>query len=174
MQRYVRKESYSIDKVLAEVIFEDKSYGRKHKVDFDGDLMNMTSVRYKCFKTCGVICAGCGIQANFFRKEKDVGQEKEIYHFNLYALDDNNEEILMTKDHIIPKSKGGANHISNYQTMCTHCNLKKSDKTIELIECCYCHEKWEKKFIYTVDTENNPLCNMCSLLHTVNLEKKAS
>ena len=34
----------------------------------------------------------------------------------------------MTKDHIIPKSKGGKNELSNYQTMCTYCNNEKADK----------------------------------------------
>jgi len=34
-------------------------------------------------------------------------------------------EVLMTKDHIIPKSKGGKNTLKKYQTMCTHCNCRK-------------------------------------------------
>ena len=39
----------------------------------------------------------------------------------------NGEEVLFTKDHIIPKSKGGKNHISNYQTMCEPCNSEKGN-----------------------------------------------
>lgn len=34
----------------------------------------------------------------------------------------------MTKDHIIPKSKGGADDISNYQTMCERCNEAKGNR----------------------------------------------
>jgi hypothetical protein len=42
-------------------------------------------------------------------------------HFNLYAADG----TLMTKDHIIPKSKGGIDKVHNMQTMCYPCNKAK-------------------------------------------------
>lgn len=44
------------------------------------------------------------------------------------AIDENGKEVLMTKDHIIPKSKGGADDISNYQTMCERCNEAKGNR----------------------------------------------
>ena len=31
----------------------------------------------------------------------------------------------MTKDHTMPKSKGGADHLDNLETMCDQCNHKK-------------------------------------------------
>ena len=34
----------------------------------------------------------------------------------------------MTKDHIIPKSKGGKDILDNFQTMCFECNTKKGNK----------------------------------------------
>ena len=34
----------------------------------------------------------------------------------------------MTKDHILPRSKGGIDDISNYQTMCKPCNEVKGNK----------------------------------------------
>lgn len=51
----------------------------------------------------------------------------DSYHFNLYALKENGHEVLMTKDHIIPKCKGGGLSLSNLQTMCHKCNQKKGD-----------------------------------------------
>ena len=49
------------------------------------------------------------------------------YHFNLYAIGENGNWILMTKDHITPKSRGGRDHLSNLQTMCDQCNNRKGD-----------------------------------------------
>jgi 5-methylcytosine-specific restriction endonuclease McrA len=45
-------------------------------------------------------------------------------HIDLYTHDN----ILMTIDHIIPKSKEGPNHVNNYQLMCCTCNSNKGNK----------------------------------------------
>ena len=41
---------------------------------------------------------------------------------------DGNNTILFTKDHILPRSKGGKNWLQNYQTMCYNCNQEKADR----------------------------------------------
>lgn len=48
----------------------------------------------------------------------------------LYAVDQDGEEVMMTKDHIIPVSKGGKNTLENYQTMCRKCNVQKGNKLV--------------------------------------------
>lgn len=123
----IRKEIYSIEEVrdkVKDVLFEkDKKLA---KVDFDGDLIKGNSQRYQTFFTKGCKCAVCGIEGKYFAKERHL-QDKS-YHLNLYAVDNNGDEILMTKDHIMPHSKGGIDDISNYQTMCKLCNEAKGNK----------------------------------------------
>ena len=125
--KLLRKEIYSIEEVrskVKDVLFEkDKKLA---KVDFDGDLIKGNSQRYQTFFTKGCKCVVCGIEGKYFAKERHL--QDKTYHLNLYAVDDNGEEILMTKDHILPRSKGGIDDISNYQTMCKLCNEAKGNK----------------------------------------------
>ncbi|AEO93417.1 HNH endonuclease [Bacillus phage G] len=123
----LRKEMYSIEDVLSKRV-ESYFKSKDSKVDFDGDLIKMNSQRYEVFDLKGIICCSCGLEGRFFAKER--GNESYPYHFNLYAVNDKGEEVLMTKDHIVPVSKGGKNHISNYQTMCIICNEKKGNQEV--------------------------------------------
>jgi 5-methylcytosine-specific restriction endonuclease McrA len=125
--KLLRKETYSIEEVrdkVKDVLFEKDK--RLAKVDFDGDLIKGNSQRYQTFFTKGCKCVVCGIEGKYFAKERHL--QDKTYHLNLYAVDDNGEEILMTKDHILPRSKGGIDDISNYQTMCKLCNEAKGNK----------------------------------------------
>lgn len=121
---YIRKGIYSIEDVLSKRNFLNSS---EDSVDFQGDLIHMNSDRYHTFAEKGLKCVECGIEGIYFAKERDRHGSSR-WHFNLYAVDNvTGEEVLMTKDHIIPKSKGGENNLSNYQTMCCKCNVKKGD-----------------------------------------------
>jgi 5-methylcytosine-specific restriction endonuclease McrA len=52
-------------------------------------------------------------------------------HINMYHVEPNGSLMLMTKDHIVPSSKGGSDHIDNLQTMCSKCNSKKGNLPFE-------------------------------------------
>jgi len=92
----------------------------------DGDPVKITSQRYAVFQK-SLTCKHCGLIGSIFYKEKGHPSYR-AFHLNLYAIDKQGNEILMTKDHRIPKSKGGPNDLSNYDTMCVKCNVKKGNK----------------------------------------------
>jgi len=134
---YVRVGTYPVNQIM-KLICEFHKGILPIFNKLNGYKFKLSSDRYELFLEKGITCTSCGIKGRYFalersipKKHKKLKIEKrnrmEIYHFNLYAIDNNGKEVLMTKDHIIPKSKGGRNHISNYQTMCYECNREKSN-----------------------------------------------
>jgi 5-methylcytosine-specific restriction endonuclease McrA len=128
---YERKETYTIEQI--KTVTKDVLFKEKNEADIilDGDIVRGNSQRYQTFFTKGVTCCKCGITGSYFRKERCKAQNAKRYHLNLYAINNNGVEILMTKDHIIPASKGGENTLNNYQTMCELCNLEKGNSMEE-------------------------------------------
>ena len=122
-----RAAIYTVDQVLSKAV-HPLTNKKKSRRDFDGDMVPMNSQRYELFKEKGIKCVACGVEGKYFAKERH--RTSKGYHFNLYAVDDKGREVLMTKDHIIPKSKGGENKLHNYQTMCYNCNLAKGAKIL--------------------------------------------
>ena len=124
------KETYRPYEILRLVFvphwIDNQPPAKPSRMIIDNDPITMHSVRLRTFKEHGITCVKCGIEGQFFRKEKL--SKDLVYHINLYAIDKMGNEVLMTKDHIIPKSKGGRNHISNMQTMCVRCNTAKGNK----------------------------------------------
>jgi 5-methylcytosine-specific restriction endonuclease McrA len=125
-KRYTRKETYTVQEILQHV---ELNTPKNKLINFDGDLLKMSSDRYKVFKFKGISCVKCQCVGQYFIKEKGkLDPESFPYHFNLYAINKDGDEILMTKDHITPRSKGGKDHLSNYQPMCATCNSQKGNK----------------------------------------------
>lgn len=124
-----KNKKYSIREIFNWIeITPDKI--RKYTKELDGDFINPTSIRYKIFKLKGVKCVGCGVEGKYFVKEKTP--DNLHYHLNLYGIDKSGDEVLMTKDHIIPSSRGGSNDIENLQPMCITCNREKGNN-IEIV-----------------------------------------
>jgi len=95
--------------------------------EIDGLLVKISSQRYAVFQK-SLRCVKCHCEGSYFAIERPNQPENAKYHLNLYGLNKDGKEILFTKDHILPKSKGGQNILSNYQTMCEKCNYEKGNK----------------------------------------------
>ena len=127
---------YSIDEVF-NIIGKDNLMenhvnhsGRKESIVVEGYNVYVKSLRYMTFYQKGVKCACCNREGSYFKLDGDVNTKRR--HFNLYSEDD----VLMTKDHIIPKSLGGMDIVDNMQPMCVECNVKKGngiDKEYKII-----------------------------------------
>lgn len=131
----IRKELIEIPEVLPLIIYTPKelsatSFPEALKT-VNGDRINMTSLKLQTFKSSGTRCKICGIKAAYFAKEKYANEP--YFHLNLYALK-GDEEVLMTKDHIVPVSKGGRDKLNNYQTLCVECNRKKAHFTKDKVK----------------------------------------
>ena len=96
-----------------------------------GKPTRLKSQRYELWnrrKGRGRRCVCCGVEALYVALEKHIKQETGQYHFNAYCISEAGYEVMLTKDHILPKSKGGANSQKNYQPMCAHCNNRKGNR----------------------------------------------
>lgn len=101
-------------------------------IHFGRHAVKMSKRRYSLFLEKGTKCVACGIEGSYFALERDPShggtKTKYIYHFNLYAVTKDGVEVLMTKDHILPVSKGGKDGLYNLQPMCLHCNNAKGNE----------------------------------------------
>jgi hypothetical protein len=92
-----------------------------------GQVVKLTSIRLRTF-TKGVVCIECKKEGSFFSIDTQTSS-KGKYHLNLWHKSKTGAWILMTSDHIHPKSKGGADKdLENRQPMCRPCNARKADK----------------------------------------------
>lgn len=109
-QEYIRVSIHSLANVLEEIANDENA-----------------SMRLRTY-TKGTDCVVCGLKGAFFASERQSLQATSKYHYNLYGYNEKGEEVMMTSDHIIPKSKGGVNGLKNRQPMCYPCNQAKADK----------------------------------------------
>ncbi len=122
--------SISIARYDAEQVLECLRIGDRNVV-LDGEQVNLTSLRLRTFLARGVVCASCGLVGTHFRKERGSPVD-ERPHLNLYAAREGDVEVMMTADHVVPRSRGGANRIENMQTLCSPCNEQKGDALPDL------------------------------------------
>lgn len=121
---FIENKRYEISEVFNLIgkeylLGDDDNSKSRNDIVVDGFNVRPISLRYKTFYQKGTKCICCGKEGTHFKLCGDETTSRR--HFNLYAEDG----TLMTKDHIIPKSKGGLDRVFNMQTMCTDCNKAK-------------------------------------------------
>lgn len=128
MRPYERKEIYSLDTIFKHVHSskECRNNPELRFHEFDGDIICMSSLRYRTFKFVSHKCSKCGLEGTFFAKERTKGQTGR-YHFNLYGYREDGTEMMLTKDHVRPRAEGGTDNLMNMDCMCKRCNEKKGD-----------------------------------------------
>lgn len=75
-------------------------------------------------------CKDCGSKVKYAVVLKNENAKMDYYNVAFYTHKKIKNEInffVMTKDHIIPKSLGGADRQKNFQLLCVECNAKKAD-----------------------------------------------
>ena len=127
------KEKYEIEevfKILGENNLKRNDAIGKKKISIivDGFKVYPISLRYITFFNKGTKCVCCGREGAYFKLDKGDKKSTTRRHFNLYTADG----ILMTKDHIVPKAKGGKDCLDNMQPLCEECNHIKADLEISL------------------------------------------
>ena len=65
-----------------------------------------------------LVCWKCGIEASCFIANKGQNDTMGPPVLDLFATDEVGNPILMTRDHIIPKSYGGKNDVANLRVGC--------------------------------------------------------
>lgn len=124
-QKYHKYCRYELNEILPFIGEKTKKLiipnsGKSHSVRLDPKrlLLILNNTKCKC----------CNLQGTHFWLERN-GRDP---HLNFYGTNSNGHEVMLTADHIIPKSKGGPHELYNMQLLCERCNQKKSDKIIPI------------------------------------------
>lgn len=126
-KRLIHLGEVSMDEVMPYITEQESK--RDYQINGQQYSVRMNSDRYFVFRD-NPACVACGLQGTKMILDMNPGDHSP--HFNLYAEEDG-RYVLMTKDHILAKSRGGTDEIHNYQTMCACCNNLKGhyDLTVE-------------------------------------------
>lgn len=117
-RRYIVKSEHSIGEVFAAI-----KNGRYKFMS-----ASLKSLRIQNFFVHGISCVNCGRTGTIFKVERVRLSKHHKYarwHLNLYHVKKTGAEVMMTADHIIPRSRGGRTTLENLQPMCAPCNERK-------------------------------------------------
>jgi len=122
--KLVHIASFDIDDIFNQITEDEKK--KEFVVNGISHTVKMNSQRYHVFKK-NKFCVSCGLEGTSLLLDINPGDQSP--HFNLYGKEDG-RLVLMTKDHVVPKSKGGSDTLENYVTCCHICNNLKGNSPI--------------------------------------------
>ena len=166
-----------IEKLDMEVVLEDaltaaSALARKRR---NGDLSVRSSdiresvgksvVRLRTFAVHGCKCDKCGLEGTTVLRTQDNGG---AFHVDLYAVKDDVYHLL-NRDHILPASLGGPNHLWNLRPMCEKCNSSRGNTYTEEDRKLYeFRQRWrtwgERLFVWTPWFTDRAIYWMASVL----------
>lgn len=130
MGQYTRHTTLGLDEII-EQVYAQWNVPRARYMAEGKYFVGVSSLRMKTFGRAahhsnGLRCVSCNLEAKFFAVESFCRAQDQTPHVNLYGVNDNGNEVLFTHDHILARSLGGADNLTNSQIMCSPCNNKKS------------------------------------------------
>lgn len=123
-KKLIHIKTYDCQEIFDHIALDEKK--REYIINGVSYIVKMNSDRYVLFMQ-NRKCVACGLEGT--KMILDINPGDQSPHFNLYT-EENGRLVLMTKDHIIPKSKNGKDEIDNYQCMCSICNNLKGNYNI--------------------------------------------
>lgn len=118
-KKLIHIAAFDPQEIFPHISVEDTK--RSYDVGDKTYVVRMNSDRYHVFKA-NQICVACGLVGS--KMILDINPGDQSPHFNLYA-EEAGRLVLMTKDHILAKSRGGEDVMDNFQVMCAPCNNLK-------------------------------------------------
>lgn len=128
-KRLIHLGVFELNEVFPFVTVEDTK--KEYQVEDQIYQVRMNSDRYHVFMN-NHHCVSCGLAGSKMILDKNPGDNSP--HFNMYGIE-HDRLVLMTKDHILAKSKGGTDVRDNFQTMCSVCNNIKGAYNLTLDQC---------------------------------------
>lgn len=128
----LRLAEYPLSELFPLIPFDSPDYVSRRGYSLHGQVysVKMNSLRYRVFDRDHHCCVVCGLRGDKLCLESYASSPRNA-HFNLYGLE-HGREILFTKDHIKPASKGGKEVLENLQTMCQVCNYLKGNQNVNM------------------------------------------